>query len=790
MSKIAALIIALLALFPAYAAPPSVNALIANKPEVENWNTFGPGQMHWRKRENAVQGGVALRVDIDAKQKNPWDIRAQALTSRNIQKNDKLLFAFWARNTGATPIPATVQRIEAPYPVMGNARLTIGPEWKLYCVAGTANVDVKKGKFAGVLQIGTAKQTLELGPAFLLAARTAGERRLIATGCSGVESALAAYPIAPPSIAALKTKLEKILADTHTPGVSLALVRKNGPEWIAGLGKAEVAHNVPADADSLFRIGSTSKNFVAFSILKLAHEGKLSLQDPLHKLAPEIWFENKWEATDPVRVVDLMAHTTGWDDLAISDYVDAKGHYTDLGKQLDLLRASRVSRWRPGTRMSYSNMGPVVAAYIVEKITHQRFEDYVAANFFKPMGMNSATYFPPDPKHAATLYHFDGKTPFTYWYISGRPAGSINASAKDMARLVQLFLDRGTLDGREIMPASAIVQMETPTRNWAAEQGSPTGYGLANYTSVYGGRVWHGHNGGVMGGITEMAYLPDEGVGYFFSINSGNGAAFSQIGDALRDYLSLDIPPRAMPKQAALPADASDYAGWYEPASVRNGIAEGMERLLGLGLVRVMDGTLVSSSLGDWKRVLLPVSGRLLRRDDTPVATIVLVPLQKEGRFIQFGMGNTMMRIPAWQAIVELFCMAWLVLAFASIILYAPFWMIWGLWKKHRKPAERWLKLWPLLALIAFAASIGFGISAGEDAVERLGNPTIWSVGLWLGTIVFAIASIAALVSVWLARGGHVRRFVYAYSAAVSLALVIATAYLAYWGRIGMPTWM
>ena len=119
-----------------------------------------------------MQGGVALHIDIDAKQKNPWDIQAQALTSRNIQKNDKLLFAFWARDTQQPPIPATVQRIEAPYPVMGNPRLTIGPEWKLYCVAGTTNVDFNKGKFAGVLQIGTAKQTLELGPVFLLAART------------------------------------------------------------------------------------------------------------------------------------------------------------------------------------------------------------------------------------------------------------------------------------------------------------------------------------------------------------------------------------------------------------------------------------------------------------------------------------------------------------------------------------------------------------------------------------------------------------------------------------------
>ena len=92
------------------------------------------------------------------------------------------------------------------------------------------------------------------------------------------------------------------------------------------------------------------------------------------------------------------------------------------------------------------------------------------------------------------------------------------------------------------------------------------------------------------------------------------------------------------------------------------------------------------------------------------------------------------------------------------------------------------------LHCIAFAADIGISILSGEDAIERLGNPTIWSVGLWLTLMVFAIASIAALVSVWRARGA--RRFVYAYSAAVSLALVIAAAYMAYWGMIGRPTWM
>jgi CubicO group peptidase (beta-lactamase class C family) len=108
------------------------------------------------------------------------------------------------------------------------------------------------------------------------------------------------------SIAELQQQLEKVLKDTHTPGMSVAIVHRDGPEWITGLGKADVATGTPVTAETLFRIGSTSKAFASLSILKLANEGKLSLQDPVHELAPEVWFENRWEAADPVRVVDLL----------------------------------------------------------------------------------------------------------------------------------------------------------------------------------------------------------------------------------------------------------------------------------------------------------------------------------------------------------------------------------------------------------------------------------------------------------------------------------------------------
>src|ERR1700761_5904469 len=94
------------------------------------------------------------------------------------------------------------------------------------------------------------------------------------------------------TIEELRQQLEKILKDTKTPGVSVAIVHRDGPEWVAGLGLADVATNRPATADTLFRIGSVSKAFAGMAILKLAGEGKLSLQDSVRALAPEVAFEN------------------------------------------------------------------------------------------------------------------------------------------------------------------------------------------------------------------------------------------------------------------------------------------------------------------------------------------------------------------------------------------------------------------------------------------------------------------------------------------------------------------
>ena len=589
------------------------------------------------------------------------------------------------------------------------------------------------------------------------------------------------------SIAELRQQLEKILQDSHTPGLSVAIVHRSGPEWVAGLGKSNVATSEAASDETLFRIGSISKIFASLSILKLVNEGKLSLQDPVRKLVPDVWFENRWEATDPVRVVDLLEHTTGWDDMHLREFAkDAKG--MTLREGLDYDHRSRISRWRPGTRMAYSNSGPAVAAYIVERMTGDRFEDFVTRNFFLPIGMKTATYFERPSPPMTILYHGDGKTPYPYFNLLLRPCGAINASAVDMAALIQFFLNRGEAGGIQVMPSAFIDRMETPTRAWEAQQGLRPGYGLSDFTSVHDGFVYRGHDGSVAGGLAEMMYLPEYGVGYFCSVNADKRSTFGKIGDAIRAYIESGLTRPVVPSPASLPADAADYEGWYEPVSPRYEFNDFGERLA-LRRMRFEHGNMVFAYLiGAASETFVPVSGehfRYLPKEGVPepVATAALIAPNSEGRFVAIE-GRTWKHVPAWVAVAEIIGVSWFLLAFYAVPLYAPFWILGGLIRKRRRPAERAIRVWPLVAVLSLIVCLAIWTSGNE-----LGRLTAWSLGLFFCTLAFGAASVAGAVSLWLVWKREIRRSVRWFSTAVVSALLIAAVYLAYWGIIGIRTW-
>ena len=285
--------------------------------------------------------------------------------------------------------------------------------------------------------------------------------------------------------------------------------------------------------------------------------------------------------------------------------------------------------------------------------------------------------------------------------------------------------------------------------------------------------------------------MPEYGVGYFYSINSGNGAAFGKIGDAIRAYVTRSLTRPIKPAASQLPANAQEWTGWYEPVAIRSEMTEFIAPLAPQYL-HIKDGELLLSFFGLSKQTFVPVSGRLFRRipekgPADPVATAALFAPKSGGRYFFFG--QTLKRIPAWQALGQIALFISFLFACVSILLYAPFWMFGGLIKRRRRPAERAIRLWPLIAVLSLLSFIGLVILSGSDAIARLGNLTIWSFGLTVTSLFFATASLASVVALWRARNQEIRRSVRWYSIAVTTVLLIAAAYLTYFGVIGIRTW-
>ena len=410
---------------------------------------------------------------------------------------------------------------------------------------------------------------MRMKPSLRVSAVTAALAMFIicATGC--------ARPPAPPkpkppqTIEQLKAAIADVLKRTHTPGCGFALVTKDSVIFAGGVGKADLATNRDVTADTTFRIGSITKSFVALSLLKLKEQGKVDLHAKVADVAPEVKIVNRWDATDPVRIVNLLEHTAGFDDMSPAETYDMSG-----GPQVPLLETfakfpePQVARWRPGTLQSYSNPGYGVAGYIIEKLTGQPCEDYIADNILHPLGMtHSDMRLTPDIR--ATLaqgYRGNPPVPVPYYPILLRPAGEMKASANDMARFVRMMLNRGTLDGATIVSPESITRMETGETGLAARAGFKNGYGLGNYVTVTHSIKTHGHNGGLDGFLSDYSYMPDQGLGYFFSINAST-PALTQIDDLIFAYITRTVA--VPPKPAAVPLDADVTCGdWLLPVRI------------------------------------------------------------------------------------------------------------------------------------------------------------------------------------------------------------------------------
>lgn len=595
----------------------------------------------------------------------------------------------------------------------------------------------------------------------------------------------------------LQKAMKDVVDRQHLAGAGVALVSSGQLVWCGGIGKADVAANRDVTCDTEFRVGSISKTFVALALLKLEEEGRINLYARLQDVAPEIPLKNRWASSNPVRIVNLLEHSAGFDDMQPSEVYNRHDRWDypllDVFKRF---QEPQDVRWPPSTRFSYSNPGYGIAGYLIEKVSGRPFDAYIQQNLLGPMEISVGDFRLTDANRAALAQGYEGEPPraIPYKNIYLRPAGDMKASPGELAKLVQFFLRRGRAGDIQLIKPETIARMEYPETISSAKNGLRLGYGLANYTESDGGVITHGHDGGIDGFISTYRYMPEQNWGYVVLLNSTvSYKALQDMNHLAIEFLSKDFPKPQQPVISPSANELKKFSGYYAPRAPRDQLLAFLGELTGGTWIRVKDGRLESSSLfGKGHEPLLPVGKNLFRGEKEPEATAVFFP-DANGRMIYVASGENGEAygervFPIW-VFTRLLLLAAAAIVMAMALPYALFWGSWLLLARFIKKVKRMKNVRVRVVPLAAVLSLVLVLLAFTKATDNIGTFNFWSFLIWVMTIVFVALSLMALalaVSVPKAEMNKVERV---YSLLVSSACCLVTLFLSAWHLIGLRLW-
>ncbi|MGI9069393.1 MAG: serine hydrolase domain-containing protein [Pyrinomonadaceae bacterium] len=319
--------------------------------------------------------------------------------------------------------------------------------------------------------------------------------------------------------------VERQLRQLHIPGLSLAVVRNGTIIKARGYGLANVEGNLPSTKDTVYEIGSITKQFTATAVMMLVEEGKVSLDDKITKYfpaAPETWSR--------ITVRHLLNHTSGIQNhVAVPDFPNL--FQTNLTRdQLIKLFFKLPLEFQPGETWAYDNTGYYLLGIIVEKASGKYFWQFLDERIFRPVGMTSTrnTNAQPIVTNRASGYEWVNKKferrPVLAPFIAFS-AGAILSNVEDMAKW------DAALHTERLLKRSSLEQMWTPAKtNQGALASFDYGYGW--FIDTYHGHRVVQHSGGTPGFSSVIYRFVDSQLTVIILTNHA---------DRIVDQLAIDI---------------------------------------------------------------------------------------------------------------------------------------------------------------------------------------------------------------------------------------------------------
>ncbi len=330
---------------------------------------------------------------------------------------------------------------------------------------------------------------------------------------------------------AIDRAAEDVLKRTQVPSASIAVVKDGRIVYLAAYGRARLQPEMAANGGARYGIGSITKQFTATAILMLAQEGKLSLDDPVGKYVPNL------TSGDRITIRQVLSHTAGYRDFWPQDYVmEEMLHPASPDHILDKWARTPLD-FQPGEQWQYSNTGYIIAALIVEKVSGQRYMDFVRDRMFVPLKMATATETDTGPLGPADAR---GYTRFALGPLHPAPKegagwlfgmGGLAMTPRDLA-----LWDIGQLDHSLLKPDSLRTQFTEIRLN----DGKGSGYGLGVYVKTFGTRREIEHSGEISGFLSENRVYPDDRAAIVVLTSADFGGAQNAIADRIESVLFPD----------------------------------------------------------------------------------------------------------------------------------------------------------------------------------------------------------------------------------------------------------
>lgn len=354
--------------------------------------------------------------------------------------------------------------------------------------------------------------------------------------------------LAPETAQQVDAIVNKVLADTGEASLSIAIVKDGKLAYAQAYGAARLDPRVAATPDMRYKIGSNSKQFVAVAALKLAEEGKLSLDDKVARFFPQLTQARN------ITLRQLLSHTAGYSDYYPIDYISPSLASATTPDAIIAKWGRQPLDFAPGQRWEYSNTNYVIAGRMLEKASGQTLEALIRSRITDKLGMRSVIDLNTSGwgEGEVTGYGRHALGPLRPAQPEGRNwvwgAGQLAMSASDLARW-----DIALMDGTLLKPASrAALVTEARLPNG---QGSGYALGLQVDRTPDGRERWQ-HGGGMSGFISKNAMYPADGLALVVLSNGPGPATAAAMAQLEKLMLELPQPPAA-PSAKDSAADAS-----------------------------------------------------------------------------------------------------------------------------------------------------------------------------------------------------------------------------------------